>query len=106
MNHIILYADEFNTEEWEEYCRIARVSASSKVITINFEPKNVEASNETEFEEDMNKSELTEALSSAISALLDSNGGCLETVMDYMGIKDEHLREKIKVFMDWEEEED
>ena len=39
--HIILYADEFDTDVWEEYCGIADVPDSATEIIIPFDTKKV-----------------------------------------------------------------
>ena len=39
---IILYADEFDADSWEQYCEICGVPATAYKITIFFDRKNVE----------------------------------------------------------------
>lgn len=41
MKHIILYADEFDSDVWEDYCKICGVSRNSRSITIIFNEENV-----------------------------------------------------------------
>ena len=54
----------------------------------------------------MTKEKLEELLASAINALLDENGGSLETAMDDMGIKDDATRKEIKEWFNWDEDEE
>lgn len=42
LNYIILYADEFNSDVWEEYCDVCDVPHSATEITIKFVKKNVD----------------------------------------------------------------
>lgn len=41
-DYIVLYADEFNRDVWEQYCDICRVSYDSTYIKIRFNRINVE----------------------------------------------------------------
>jgi len=43
MKYIILYADEFDYDTWEQYCDICGVSRNSTVIKISFSDENVES---------------------------------------------------------------
>ena len=52
MNHIILYAEDFDTDVWEEYCKVAEVPSSSEAITIYFDPSKVEAESEEDEDDD------------------------------------------------------
>lgn len=42
-NRIVLYADEFDEDIWEQYCEICDVPSDSSEITIYFDTKDVEA---------------------------------------------------------------
>ena len=46
MKHIILYKDEFNREDWQEYCEILEVNEDSVKVKIVFNPKKVESFDE------------------------------------------------------------
>lgn len=50
--YIILYADEFSSDVWEDYCRAAGVPASATEITIWFKEKDVEYKDGDEDKED------------------------------------------------------
>lgn len=43
MSYIILYADDYDWDVWEQYCEICGVSKDASCIRINFDKKNVEA---------------------------------------------------------------
>ena len=43
MNYIVLYADDFAYDVWEEYCRVCKVSTYSTCIKIKFEDGMVES---------------------------------------------------------------
>lgn len=42
MNYIVLYADDYNYDVWEEYCDICDVPYYATYIKINFKSKDVE----------------------------------------------------------------
>ena len=42
-SHIVLYADEFAKEVWEQYCEICDVLADASEITVYFDINDVEA---------------------------------------------------------------
>lgn len=42
-SRIVLYADEFDEDVWEQYCEICDVPYDSSEITIYFDTKDVEA---------------------------------------------------------------
>ena len=46
MNYIVLYADEYEYDVWEQYCNICKVSCDSTYIKIKFNDKDVEAGND------------------------------------------------------------
>ena len=53
MAHIILYADDFSYDVWEEYCEICGEDASAISLTISFDIyKNVKAVYEEDEEEE------------------------------------------------------
>lgn len=43
MSYIILYADDYDWDVWEEYCAICGVSEDASCIRIQFDKNNVEA---------------------------------------------------------------
>lgn len=43
MNHIVLYADNFDWDVWKEYCDICDVGYSATYIDIKFNPCDVES---------------------------------------------------------------
>lgn len=47
---IILYADDFDHDVWEEYCDVVGVSHNASSITIKFNHRDVEAGDEREEE--------------------------------------------------------
>ena len=50
MNHIILYAEDYNWDVWETYCDICGVSYDATCIKIKFDPNDVEY--ETDYDSD------------------------------------------------------
>lgn len=42
MRYIILYADDFDCDVWEEYCDVCGVSYNSTYIKIKFNTANIE----------------------------------------------------------------
>lgn len=51
-NYISIYAEDFDTDIWEEYCRIAGVPESAIKIKIRFDDKDVEYVDGSEKETD------------------------------------------------------
>lgn len=45
MNYIILYADDYDHDVWQEYCDVCGVGYNATYIKIKFNYKNVEADN-------------------------------------------------------------
>jgi hypothetical protein len=43
MNQIILYADDYDYDVWEQYCDICGVSRKSTYIKIKFNDENVQS---------------------------------------------------------------
>ena len=41
MSHIIIYADDFSYDIWEEYCEICGVDPSATSISISFDEDDV-----------------------------------------------------------------
>lgn len=42
MNYIVLYADDFDNDTWEQYCNICNASYNSSYIKIEFNNEDVE----------------------------------------------------------------
>ena len=51
------------------------------------------------------KLDFEELFVSSICALIDINGGSIESAMDDMRIRNEQLRKEIKEYLDWEDED-
>lgn len=51
-SHIILYADEFDYDVWEDYCEICGVHHSARKITIVFNDEDVKAEYDEDEDED------------------------------------------------------
>ena len=51
-NYIVLYAEDFNSDIWEEYCEICGESPSAISLRIPFNPQKVEAEYEEYDESD------------------------------------------------------
>ena len=43
MNYIVLYADDYDFDVWEEYCNICGVGCSATYIKIKFDHNDVES---------------------------------------------------------------
>ena len=52
MRYIILYADDYDYDVWEEYCDICGVDCDATYIKIHFDDKNVECDSDNEQSEE------------------------------------------------------
>lgn len=50
MEYIVLYADEYNNDVWEQYCDICGVSCYSTYIKIKFNREDVESDMESDID--------------------------------------------------------
>ena len=53
-NYIVIYAEDFDRDVWEDYCLATNVPTSAISITIYFNDKDVEYIDEEEDEDDEN----------------------------------------------------